>query len=255
MKQKLSPSDTSVEASQSAAGQTDGTQADISFAAALLGLDVPVFVLLGAGLLYLIGSNYISAYFSTFGLAIDDFSFDTREIMMFAVRTLTPVSSFLWGLLVLFGLLTPALLAAERRSQPSNRQGKTHPGWKIAIRITVVIICLILYKLSFHEGGKAATGDIFAASSHLPEVRMALSPKQFPPDSFFNDPNPDQILDGFHLLAHGRGGYFLFKPLPQAQPDTAATRALPSTRNLHVLFVPEAAVLALETVTGLNTQP
>jgi hypothetical protein len=180
--------------------------------------------------LYTMGWSYISGYYSAYGISINELTFDIREIMIFAERPL-----FSWmGLVVGAAIIAAGLLLFWH----GRRQTR-------ALLIMAAITLVGLSWFSMYRGRKDASIDMWETSPTLPLVRLSLDKNKLPDALFTDDPPRDGAVEGFRMLAHGKSGYFIFRPLRADVPHSGVI-------NIRVVFLPDNSVLGTEITTGVT---
>lgn len=180
--------------------------------------------------LYTMGWSYISGYYSAYGISINELSFDIREIMIFAERPL-----FSW-----MGLAVGAVFIAGGLLLFWHGRRRTR-----TLIITAAIALVGLSWFSVWRGRTDASIDMWENSPTLPPVRLSVDKSKLPNALFTDDPPRDGTVEGFRMLAHGKNGYFIFRPLRDI--PGIQTRV----RSLRVVFLPDNSVLGTEITTGV----
>jgi hypothetical protein len=210
--------------------------------------------LLSAAVLYTMGWSYISGYYSAFGISVNELSFDFREFMVLAERALLCWMCLAFGAACIAGSVLLLWYGHRTRARVSlssgSEQGMAEEVGLVLVSITTTIILLVFLSwFSVWRGREDASVDMWEKSPTLPLVRLSLDKTKLPNALFTDDPPRDGAVEGFRMLAHGKNGYFIFRPL---RADVLPHDKEPRGLSLRVLFLPDNSVLGTEITTGVT---
>ena len=213
---------------------------------------IPVVISLSAIILYFAGWTYLYAYYSIFGLSLNEVNFDLREIMVYGFLVYSRAFegwAYFRAVLVVLALgcgwflqkkwtrgRRRRILAPDSSGHDSHETPRSTERWLWAGVYLWLIILLPfpMSRLSLRYGRNDADRDMREDLTDLPMVSLVIDKGKLP-QPLFTDTVTDGLLEGFRLLAHGKSGYYLFKPIHK---ETANPRG-----TLNVVFIPYSAVL------------
>jgi len=130
--------------------------------------------------------------------------------------------------------------SAERRSSDDSWSfSGVRLVWTTLLFCLGILVLQLTSWISIRRGRADAACEMVLACSDLPVARFVIDDK-WQPQSLINP------LDEYHLLAHGKTGYYIFKLLRPHQGDSRPLGLLP------IVFVPDNAVLGAEFSTGIK---